>query len=324
MNPNLTKVVSEAAEKVQYMPEFKRAKHIDVVTAIQSNDPRVPLKYLMKQAEAKRSPLRMKLPLLNKAASGVITNTVAGTLAPVMRTPTSTYDDYRESLVFTALETIPATGNYSAFTKIKSVEEAEVQTNEGDALTVKGGEWEAQSIKLDTVNYLTTLSKQYLDDETSLDLFTKMIKVKVSKLCANKALESFKAIKEPVTVTETNILDKFNEALKSLPSELEPRLIVINKADAMLVDKALMQLGIVPTEESKTLYGVPVLVSDVADANESLIITNSAVVIYDTDSYLEYGYKMDDFTKNLQSVRLLQRVKGAALTDGAVYSVILQ
>ncbi|EOX4081581.1 phage major capsid protein [Vibrio alginolyticus] len=318
-----TEAMASIVEQLKLLPEFKRTKYHDLVKMVEGKSKEVNPSYFVKLAHAEKQPFMQDVELLSKAAVSTITNDTVNT-QDVVNTPSNVaYSTVKSDVVFTALETIPVTSSTTNMIKVKSNDEAEVITNEGDAMVMKGGVWEAQSIKMANVAYVTSMSNQMLDDNTAVQLYLSMINAKVRKLAATKVLGSFKGMKEALTVTGTDLLDKVSEALYAMPDEIEARLIVVNKADAVKLDKALLAAGQPSIKESNSLLGVPCLVNDSADTDELLIITNSAVVFYEPLGAFQYGTNADDFTKNVTSCKLRQRVEAGALTDGAVYAVSL-
>lgn len=309
-------------EKLKALPQFKTTPYHELVNKVESKSADIPAHLLIKLARQCKSPMTMSTPIMTKAASGDVTNTVANTLPLTVRTPANAYNTLKSDVLLQVLEVLPVVQSNEQLIKVENVDEAEEMTAENTGMTLKGGTFSAQSIPMKTALYHAKLSNQYLDDETSFDLFTTMALTKVRKLSHKQMLTDLKALKEALTVTETELADKLNEALKALPEEIEARLIVLNSEDMVALDKYLLANGQVSAEVGGFM-GIPVLKSDVADAHEALILTNSAILFYEGNGAIQYGTSNTDFSENFTRIKVLQRCGAAALTNGAVYSVAL-
>tara|TARA_Y100001960_G_C14765667_1_gene876798 strand:+ start:800 stop:1783 length:984 start_codon:yes stop_codon:yes gene_type:complete len=313
--------ISNQVHALKQTKGFEKKSVNELSKMISKGDSNIPLRSYIGISESTRSPMYHWRSLEVKAGSTDITNTVLGK-QPSVKTPTTAYNTYRESILFDAVETLAAPNGVIALTALNIVEPATVQANEADAITASGASFEWVPLKLTDVTYLIRMSTQAIADTQALDAYEQAIITEVNKLCATKALEDLKAMAETVTATETAALDKVNEMIKSLPSEVEGRLLVVNKADALTLDKALMALGLESIEDTKTLFGVPVLLSEVANSGV-MLITNSALIYRSGNAAIQYGDNADDFSTNQRTLKVLARIKGTKIAAHPVYQISL-
>lgn len=315
-------LLAQSVVELKAMPKFKKVSNVDLIQKIETKSSDVPFSVLVNLAAKTKSPLFAKRELLTKAASGVVTNAVATIQPSTLQTPVEPFALYKESVLFDAVATIPLeSGTVNVVGLLTdSIAEATI-TDEGNkiAFGVAGGK--ANTAAAQNVTYALPVSNQMLDDSTAVNALEAIISTKVKKQAAQKAIEALKAIAVAQTTTETKAIDKLEEALLLLEDKVA-RLIVMNKADVLAIDKDLRTAGSPTIINSGVFAGIPVLVSDLADANKPLVITNGALVMLDAQS-LTLGTNADDFTKNLQTMKSVTRVAATEVMEGSVYSVAL-
>ncbi|EGQ9176851.1 hypothetical protein F9H62_01775 [Vibrio alginolyticus] len=321
-NTTYDQLLAKAVVELKSMPQFKKVSNVDLIQKIETKDTDVPFSVLVNLAAKTKTPLLAKRDLLTKAASGTVTNVIATVQPSTVQTPVEPFSVYKESVLFDAVATIPlVTGTVNVIGLLTDTIAEATVTDEGDqiAFGVAGGK--ANTATAQNVTYALPVSNQMLDDSTAVDALEAIVSTKVKKQAAQKAIEALKAIAVAQTTTETKAIDKLEEALLALEDKVA-RLIVMNKADVLAIDKDLRTAGSPTIVNTGSFANVPVLVSDLADANKPLIITNGAIVMLEQQS-LTLGTNADDFTKNLQTMKSVVRVAATEVMDNSVYSVAL-
>lgn len=321
-NTTYDQLLAKAVVELKSMPQFKKTSNVDLIGKIETKSSDVPFSVLVSIAAKTKKPLFAKRDLLTKAASGTVTNAIATIQPSALQTPVEPFSVYKESVLFDAVTTIPLqSGTVNVIGLLTDTIAEATVTDEGDqiAFGVAGGK--ANTAAAQNVTYALPVSNQMLDDSTAVNALEAIVSTKVKKQAAQKAIEALKSIAVAQTTTETKAIDKLEEALLALDDQVA-RLIVMNKADVLAIDKDLRTAGSPTIVNTGSFANVPVLVSDLADANKPLIITNGAIVMLEQQS-LTLGTNADDFTKNLQTMKSVVRVAATEVMDNSVYSVAL-